>query len=69
MSLESDGGMILTGDNRRTRRKTCPSATLSTTNATWIDPGTNSGLRGERPATNDLSHGSGDDTPISDDER
>jgi hypothetical protein len=39
--------------NRRTRRKTCPSATLSTTNSTWIDPG----LRGERPATNDLSHG------------
>jgi hypothetical protein len=29
-SLESDGGMILTGENRRTRRKTCPSATLST---------------------------------------
>jgi hypothetical protein len=57
MSLESDGGMILTGENRRTRRKTCPSATLSTTNPTWIDPGTNSGLRCERTATNDLSHG------------
>jgi len=57
MSLESDGGMILTGENRRTRRKTCPSATLSTTNPTWIDPGANPGLRGERPATNDLSHG------------
>jgi hypothetical protein len=48
---------VLTGENRRTRRKTCPSATLSTTNATWIDPGANQGLRGERPATNDLSHG------------
>jgi hypothetical protein len=47
---------ILTGENRRTRRKTCPSATLSTTNSTWIDPGANPGLRGERPATNDLSH-------------
>jgi hypothetical protein len=57
MSLESDGGMILTGENRRTRRKTCPSATLSTTNPTWIDPGVNPGLRGERPAANDLSHG------------
>jgi hypothetical protein len=45
------------GENRRTRRKTCPSATLSTTNPTWIDPGTNPGLRGERLATNDLSHG------------
>jgi hypothetical protein len=40
-----------------TRRKTCPSATLSTTNPTWTDPGSNSGLRGERPATNRLSHG------------
>jgi hypothetical protein len=58
MSLKSDGGMIylLTGENRRTRRKTCPSATLSTTNPTWIDTGANPGLRGERPATNDLSH-------------
>jgi hypothetical protein len=33
-----------------------PSATLSTTNPTWIDPGANPGLRGERPATNRLSH-------------
>jgi hypothetical protein len=57
MSLESDGGMILTGGNQRTRRKTCPSATLSTTDPTWIDPGVNPGLRGERPAANDLSHG------------
>jgi hypothetical protein len=40
---------ILTGENRRTRSKTCPSATLSTTNFTWIDPGANPGLRGERP--------------------
>jgi hypothetical protein len=57
MSLESDGGMILTGENRRTRRKTCPSATMSTTNPTWIDPGVNTRLRGERPATNDLRYG------------
>jgi hypothetical protein len=48
--------MILRGENRRTRRKTCPSATLSTTKPTWIDPGANPGLRVERPATNDLSH-------------
>jgi hypothetical protein len=34
-----------------------PSATLSTTNPTWIDPGANPGLRGERPVTNGLSHG------------
>jgi hypothetical protein len=49
--------MKLTGENRSTRGKTCPSATLSTTNPTWIDPGSNPGLRGERPGTNRLSHG------------
>jgi hypothetical protein len=30
--------MKLTGKNLSTRGKTCPSATLSTTNPTWIDP-------------------------------
>jgi hypothetical protein len=30
---------------------------LSTTNATWTDPGSNPGLRGGRPAANRLSHG------------
>jgi hypothetical protein len=34
-----------------------PSATLSTTNPTWIELGANPGLRSERPATNRLSHG------------
>jgi hypothetical protein len=48
--------MKLTGENQSTRGKTCPDATLSTTNPTWIDPGSNSGLRGGRPATNRLSH-------------
>jgi hypothetical protein len=57
MSVESDGGMILTVENRR---KTCPSDTLSTTNPTWIDPGVNSGLRGERTATNRMSHATAD---------
>jgi hypothetical protein len=47
--------MKLTGDNRSTRGKTCPSATLSTTNPTLTDPGSNPGPRGERPA----SHGTG----------
>jgi hypothetical protein len=55
--MDKDGGMILTGENRRTRRKPCPSATLSTTNSTWIDPDANPRLRGDRPATNHLSHG------------
>jgi hypothetical protein len=48
---------ILTRENRKTRRKTCPSATLSTINPTWIEPGVNPGLRGERPATKNLSYG------------
>ena len=49
--------MKLTEENRSTRRKICPSATLTTTNLTWTDPGLNPGLRGERLATNRLSHG------------
>jgi hypothetical protein len=58
MSMESHGRMILmTGENQRTWRKTCPSSTLSTTNPTWIDLGVNPGLHIERPATNHLSHG------------
>jgi hypothetical protein len=39
------------GKTEELGEKTCPSATLSTTNPTWIDPGANPGLRGERPAT------------------
>jgi hypothetical protein len=48
--------MKLTGKNRSIQGKTCPSATLSTKNPTWTDPEPNPGLRGERPATNHLSH-------------
>jgi hypothetical protein len=47
---------ILTGKYHRIQRKTCPSAALPTTNPTWIDPGMNPVLHGERPATNRLSH-------------
>jgi hypothetical protein len=39
--------MKLTGENRSTRGRTCPSATLSTTNPTWTDPGSNLAFRGE----------------------
>jgi hypothetical protein len=49
--------MKLTWENRSTRGKTCPSATLSTTNTTCNDPGSNPSLRGGRPAANRLSHG------------
>jgi hypothetical protein len=40
--------------------KTYPSATLSTTNSTWPDPGSNPGWRGGNPATNSLSYGAAD---------
>jgi hypothetical protein len=38
--------MKLTGENRSTRGKTCPSATLYSTNPKWTDRGSNPGLRG-----------------------
>jgi hypothetical protein len=37
--------------------KTCPSASLSATNTTWPDPGSNLGRRGGKPATNRLRYG------------
>jgi hypothetical protein len=37
-------------------KKTCPSATLSTTNPTCPDLGSNPGRRGGKPATNRLSY-------------
>jgi hypothetical protein len=37
--------------------KTCPDATLSTTNPTWPDLGANPGRRGVKPATNRFSYG------------
>jgi hypothetical protein len=48
--------MKLTVENRSTRGKTCPSSTLYTTNPTWTEPGSNPGLRGEKPANNRLGH-------------
>jgi hypothetical protein len=50
-------GIKLTGENRSTRGKTCPSATSSTTTFTWTDTGSKPGLRDERTATNRLCHG------------
>jgi hypothetical protein len=47
--------MILKAKRRRTRRRTCPSATFSSTNPTWTAPDTNLCLRGEMPATDSLS--------------
>jgi hypothetical protein len=46
------GGMKIGRGNRSTRDKTCPNATLSTTDHTWLDPDLNSGSCGGKPATN-----------------
>jgi hypothetical protein len=37
--------------------KTCPSATMSTTNPTWLYLGSNTGCHGGKPVTNHLSYG------------
>ena len=42
--------------NRSTGTETFPNATLSTTNLTWTDLGSNTSLRGVRPTTDRLSH-------------
>jgi len=47
--------MIMTGENRNTRRRICPSASISTTNLTRTDVQSTPGLRRERPAPNRLS--------------
>jgi hypothetical protein len=48
-NVDRSGGMILTEGNRRTRSKTCLSATLSTTTATWTE------VRGWRPTGTKLN--------------
>jgi len=54
--VRSPGEVILTGYYGNTERRTWASATSSTINLTRTVVGTNSGVRGERPATNRLSH-------------
>jgi hypothetical protein len=41
MSMASHRGTISTGEDRKTRTKTCASATVSTVSTTWNDPCTN----------------------------
>jgi hypothetical protein len=48
--------MILTGENRCTRRETCPSDTLSTTNLTRAGPESKPGLRGDRSVNKSELH-------------
>jgi hypothetical protein len=47
----------LTGETEVLVKKTLPSVTLSTTNPTWPDPGSNPGRLGGKPATNSLKYG------------
>jgi hypothetical protein len=46
----------LHSDTPEDARIPSPSATLTTRNFTWIDLGSNPGLRGERPVTNHMSY-------------
>lgn len=48
--------MIGTKEKWNTRRKNCPSATISTTNPTRTGLGSNPGLCSDRTATNRLNH-------------
>jgi len=48
--------MLVTGENRRTWRKTCPSDSASTTNPTWTELGWKKCLRRESLATNRLQN-------------
>jgi hypothetical protein len=56
-SVRTSGGMIMTNENQSTWRRTCLSATSSTTNLTQTGLWWNPGLRGERPPIKRLSHG------------
>jgi len=48
--------MVLTGENRNTRRKTSASSYLFTVKSSQTGPGKKPGFRYERPAANLLSH-------------
>jgi hypothetical protein len=50
------GPMILTGESRSARKRTCRSATSSTINSTCTDLGLNAGLLLEKTATYRLRH-------------
>jgi hypothetical protein len=50
------GGMKIGRVKPKYSEKTFPSATLSTTDPTWLDPGLNPGRRSGKSATNRLSY-------------
>jgi len=51
--------MLLTGENLSIWIRTTTNATVFTTNLTWTDLRLNTGLLGERPATDSLRYGAG----------
>jgi hypothetical protein len=54
--MSSFGGMILTGENRSSRRKEKPVSVFSTS-LIWTGLGLKPALCDDRPATNRLTHG------------
>jgi hypothetical protein len=57
MNVEQSVEWKLAGEIEVLGKKTCPRVTLSTTNFTWPDLGSNPFRRGGKPATNSLSYG------------
>jgi hypothetical protein len=57
--MESNNGIIFTGEKRINPRKPVLVSLCPTTNPTCNDPGANPGLRGEKPVTDRLGHGRG----------
>ena len=56
MQLTEVWSTVQLTEEKSTRRKTCPSATFSTTNPTGTGLGINQDLCGERPTTNCPCH-------------
>jgi hypothetical protein len=55
--MEYNGGIILAGKTEELGEILVPVSLCSQKKPTWIEPVANMGLRGERSATNRLSHG------------
>jgi hypothetical protein len=58
------GGMRIWQGKPKYSEKTCPSATLSSTDPTWPDQGSNTGRCGRKPAINRLNYGTVRDNSI-----
>jgi hypothetical protein len=66
--IDDDDCGAVSGINERQGKpkypeETCPSATLSITYPTWLDPGSNPDHRGGKPSTNRKSHGTANSLP------